>query len=218
MKYLFCDLDDTLCESKQRCSPEMIAELKRISKKYNLIIISGGQFSRMFLQAPIQNVLFMPQNGNEIYKSIDRLKKNKLGGRTAINAHIEVIAKELGIVIGEDMVEDRGSQISFSPIGHNAPIEIKRRFDPDRKVRIALLKKFPFKRAVIGGTTCIDYVAHTKGENIAYFLNRNLIDPKECLYVGDSFCELGNDETVRGIIPVLEVKNPIETLNFLKTI
>lgn len=216
MKYLFIDLDGTLCESKKEVKDDMLLELGRLAKTYGIIIVSGAELSRMLTQAPLKYKTFLSQNGNEAYENENLLWCNEFNNKDEVMEHIGKVSKELKVKMTDDMIDDRGAQISFSFIGHHAPLELKKLFDPTRKIRSDLLYKFPFKGAVIGGTTCIDYIPYTKGENILRYMIRNFIKPQECLYIGDAFMNHGNDATVMGIIPIHQVTSPLETLNFLK--
>lgn len=214
--HIFSDLDGTLCESKKELQFDMLQELGRLSKKYEIVLVSGAELSRMLIQAPLKYGVFMSQNGNEVYTNDKVLWKNDFKNKDNVLEHIRKVSKELDVKVTDDMVDDRGSQISFSFIGHHAPLEVKKKFDPDRVIRAKLLDKFPFNGAVIGGTTCIDYIPHTKGENIARYLKLKNINPDKCIYFGDAFMKYGNDATVKGVINTLEVANPEELMVQLK--
>lgn len=218
MKYLFFDLDGTLCESKRNATEEMLWQLRRLNESRKVCIVSGAELERMLIQAPIRYATYFAQNGNLIYDGDRIIRENKLNNKDEIFAHINLIAKENDIEITQDMIEDRGSQISFSFVGHNAPYETKFAFDPDRKIRMEVLKKFPFNNAFVAGTTCIDYIPKTKGQNIKHYLKLRKISPKDCLYIGDALEKGANDYTVVGVIPTHAVKDPAETLSFLRTI
>lgn len=216
MKYLFFDLDGTLCESKENIAEDMLQELGRLSKKYSIILVSGAELSRMRTQAPLKHAVFMAQNGNECYDGTELLWQNKFGDDKKVHDHIIKCANYMKLIIVDDMVDDRGSQISFSFVGHHAPLELKKKFDPTRKIRADLLTVYPFPGAVIGGTTCIDYIPFTKGQNISRYLRRENIKAQDCLYIGDAFMDFGNDATVLGVIPVHKIVSPSDTLDFIK--
>lgn len=218
MRYLLFDLDGTICESKKEVKEDMLLELGRLSKKYGIVLVSGAELSRMLIQAPLKYAVLMAQNGNETYEAGKCLWINKFDSRAEIMEHIEKVAAELKVKIGDDMVDDRGAQISFSFIGHHAPLEVKKKFDPTRKIRSDLLYKFPFTGAVIGGTTCLDYIPYTKGENIKRYLELKNIRPQDCLYIGDAFMNYGNDATIMGVVPIFQVGSPTDTLNFIKNL
>lgn len=217
-RYMFFDLDNTLCESKQPVGPTMLSELERLNERHRVCIISGAELSRMLIQVPMKYVVFMAQNGNEIYDNEKILWKNPFNNKKAVMDHICAMANELQIMIDPDMIEDRGSQISFSFIGHHAPPEIKKAFDPERKIRMALLDKLPFTGAVIGGTTCIDYVPATKGDNIKRYMALKKLKPHEVIYFGDAFMKHGNDETVMGVLPTFQVKGWQDVYDFTNKI
>ncbi len=216
MKWIFFDLDGTLSESKQPLSIETLARLRSMNQKYKVIIVSGAPLTRMIGQVPIEHVTYMAQNGNEIYEHDTILLKNEFEYKNSVMEHIKILADRMQVPINESTLEDRGSQLSFSFVGHNAPAEQKNAFDPDKSKRISLLKEFPCKQAVIGGTTCIDYIPYTKGENIQRYLTMKKFNPFECLYIGDAFMDYGNDATVLGVVPTYKVNNPQETLEVIK--
>lgn len=216
LRYLFMDLDNTICKSKQLVELSMLRELEIMNGSFKIGIVSGAEYSRMITQAPLNYVLYMAQNGNETWDSEVLLWKNELRNKDQIFQHIVQIATALGVRIENDMINDRGSQISFSFVGHHAEQGKKDNFDPDRKIRIALLDKFPFPGAVIGGTTCIDYIPFTKGQNIQRYLDKKKIKQSDCLYIGDAFMPYGNDATVMGVIPTFQVEPPLGTYNFIK--
>lgn len=217
-KYIFIDLDGTLCESKQNVKLDMLRELEHINESRRIFIVSGAELSRMLTQAPLKYVTYFSQNGNYQYDGDRVIRENKLTNRDEILKHIHTIALDLKLEITSDMIDDRGSQISFSFVGHNAPFEAKKQYDPDRSRRMEILKKYPFPNALVAGTTCIDYIPKTKGENIEHYLKLRKIKPSDCLYIGDALEEGANDYSVIGVIPTHAVKNPQETLEFLRTL
>src|SRR3990167_1026331 len=117
MKYLFCDLDGTLCESKQNLEKEMLRELSRINEKLKLFIVSGAELSRMLTQAPMKYVTYFSQNGNLIYDGDKIIRQNELTNKKEILEHIKILLDGLNIELKDDMIDDRGSQISLSFVG-----------------------------------------------------------------------------------------------------
>ena len=216
MKYIFLDLDGTISKSRQSAEIKMLKELDRISKKYKIFIVSGAEYSRMLLQAPVKNVIYMAQNANDVHKNGKIIWTNKLSNKKDILDHIKLIAKKFKFKLGEDNIEDRGSEIVVSFTGFHALQEIKNKFDPNRKIRMEMLQKFPHPNAYVAGLTGIDFIPKTKGENIQKYLKLNKIQSSDCLYVGDALEKGANDESVCGIIPTFAVKNPKDTLQFIK--
>ena len=212
MKYIFFDMDGTLSESRQEASPEMVEQLNRIKKIYKVIIASGAELKRMQWQVPVTDITFFAQNGNQVFEDWNILWTKELKDKKGILKHINKLKKNYA----NAEIEDRGSELVVSFTGFHADPAIKNKFDPDRKIRFAMLKKHPHPNAYVAGTSGIDYIPFTKGENIQdYILNKG-IKPSDCLYIGDALEPGANDYTVVGIIPTFPVRNPSDTLNFIK--
>lgn len=210
-KYLFLDMDGTVCKSRQPASEEMLTELSRVNEKRKVMLVSGAELSRMEKQVPIPYMMYFTQNGNIVYNGDDIVLKNELTNKEEILAHIELLKKDYP----NAEIEDRGAEIVVSFTGFNAPQEIKDSFDPDRKIRLEMLRQHPFPNAYVAGLTGIDYIPKTKGDNIQHYINLRKIKPSDCLYIGDALEKGANDETVVGIIPTFAVRNPEDTLKFI---
>src|SRR3990167_4546979 len=152
MKYLFLDLDGTICESRQIISSKM--KKKLLSLKEPFIVISGAEKKRIKKQMDGVPCIMMGQNGNHAPDWYNKLTNREL---VEINRHIDKIP----FLFGDDSIQNRGCQVSVSFTGHNAPIEEKKEFDPNKTFRKMILKKCPFKSKTltikIAGTTCFDY-------------------------------------------------------------
>lgn len=205
-------MDGTICLSRQNATEEMLGELTRIDEKRKILIVSGAELSRMKLQVPLKYVTYFSQNGNIIYDGDKEVRYNELPDKEEILKHIELLKKDYP----NAEIEDRGSQLTVSFTGFTAPQDIKDRFDPDRKIRMEMLKKHPHPNAWVAGLTGIDYIPKTKGENIQHYLELRKIKPADCLYIGDALESGANDATVVGVIPTFSVKNSEETLKFLR--
>lgn len=212
MKYIWFDLDDTLSKSRQEALPEMVEELNRIKKKYEVFVASGAELKRMMWQVPVADLTWFAQNGNEVFGDNQIFWKKELSNKKEILDHINILKE--GYPNAE--IEDRGSELVVSFTGFHAPFDIKNAFDPDRKIRLEMLKKHPHPNAYVAGTSGIDFIPFTKGENIKHYLKIKGIKPHECLYVGDALQPGANDYTVVGVIPTFPVKNPDEALEFIK--
>lgn len=216
-KHFIFDMDGTLTESKTLITFEMIAGLNAI--KGDITIISGASLEQMHLQmGSFSNARFMPQSGavSEFWEYIFTNENIKV-----INKHIRKILDDTGLS-PTDKIQNRGSQVAFSFVGHNASWEIKKNYDPKATYRSKILKKFPFKDkeivAKIAGTSCIDYTHknYTKGKNIARLIKQMKWKKEECIYFGDAFYPLGNDTTVKGVIDIVAVKDPVDLLKKLQ--
>ena len=205
-------MDGTLSKSRQEASPEMVKELNRIKEKYHIFIASGAELSRMSWQVPVTDIVWFAQNGNEVVGDMDVYWKRELPDKQDVLNHIDILKKEYP----NAEIEDRGCSIVVSFTGFHAPFDIKDAFDPDRKIRLEMLKKHPHPNAYVAGTSGIDYIPFTKGQNIQRYLQIKNIKPHDCLYIGDALEPGANDYTVVGYIPTFAVRNPEDTLRFIK--
>lgn len=210
---LFLDLDNTVTESRGKISPEMF---ERLSDFNDVCIVSGAGKEQILSQIGDLRCYLLAQNGNDTTFWTKLLTDKE---REEIMAHIHQFG-----VIKEDQLEDRGCQITYSLTGHHAPIEIKKAFDPDGEKRKYILKTYPLEsdtiEVKIGGSTCLDYYpkGFNKGTNVAKFIEYMGWDKDDCIYIGDALFKGGNDETVIGVIETHQVKNHLETLEYLKTL
>jgi len=144
--------------------------------------------------------------------------------RAEITAHIDQIVSLLDHELNHDWnpIEDRGSQITFSPIGNTAPIERKRTYDPDRRRRLAYLEQAPFESkeimVKIGGSTSFDYIHKDrhKGTNVQKLIDHLGWNKDDCVYFGDGLYPGGNDEVVIGVIETVPVEDHLDTYQKLR--
>lgn len=218
MKYIFLDMDNTITESRQKISKEMKKVLSNF--KYPFAVISGASKDQIEHQLDGLKCPILAQSGNETPLWTNKLTRNEV---REIYNHIKAIFN-FTITIFGDLVENRGSQIALSFIGHHSPVEVKKKWDPDQRNRKEILSEVPFKSKTltvrIAGTTCLDYTSKngTKGHNVARWIKENKLKKKDCVYIGDALFKGGNDETVIGIIKTIPVKDPAETLMIIKAL
>jgi hypothetical protein len=116
------------------------------------------------------------------------------------------------------LIEDRGSQITFSALGQQAPIEDKKRWDPDfakrKKIKAILDSLIPEFSVQMGGATSIDVTR--PGIDKAYGI-RKLRDTLgiaigEMIFIGDAVFPGGNDYPAKeaGVVSI-RVRDPNET-------
>ncbi len=224
-KHIFFDLDNTLTRSRSPITPSMAKLLRRLAKSHDVIVVSGAdkeQIARQLGTGMKRRYISMGQNGNAcILPDGTPLWEKRMGwmARAEVYAYALRIYQKTAFMPkdAQDLISDRGCQISYSCIGHHEAVAKKEAFDPDSKIRLALLKKFPFQSDTvdvrIGGTTCLDFFlkGSHKGSNIATLLSTMKWKKSECLYVGDCLFPGGNDETVIGVIPTQSVSSPQDT-------
>jgi phosphomannomutase len=232
------DLDGTLAASKQAIKPDMAKALTELLTKADVAVTSGGMLSQLVKQvvdelppqANLKKLYLLPTSGASLFEYEDGdwylVYEERLSEEEA--EHIEDALKEgaekSGVIdfntksYGE-RIEHRGSQVSLSALGQEAPLAEKEAWDPTHEKRKALhdviAPLLPDYDVKIGGKTTIDVTK--KGVNKAFGireLSKHLSIPiKDMLYMGDELAEGGNDSTViRTGIKTQPVKDPSETL------
>lgn len=239
------DLDDTLAITKAPIAVRMAELLTELLNHYDVCIISGGNFDQFKLQvinkllapdAVLTRLHLMPTCGTQYYRFIDSTWQRQYSNDLTSNQKAIIVnalttgAKELDLWEAEphgDIIEDRGSQITFSALGQQAPPEAKYAWDPDmakrRRLRDFVAPLLPAGMEVrIGGTTSVDVTI--KGIDKAYGM-RQLIEHtdvtmEQILFIGDKLDEGGNDYPVKAMgIDTIAVEKwedtalVIETLN-----
>lgn len=221
---LFFDLDGTLTPSRQSIKPAMADFLRKLD--HTIIIVSGSTNEQIRRQVGPLSYFSLGQNGNQAVDDKERPLWNNVltsAEKAEVFAHVKIIKDNITHQIPDenDLLEDRGSQISFSIYGHHAPPEAKKACDGDFKKRRALLTNHPFVSArmevQIGGSTCLDYFkkGSNKGSNVRRLIEMNGWKPEDCVYFGDALFPGGNDETVIGTIDTIPVRDEDDTLDKL---
>lgn len=224
-KHLFFDMDKTVAPARQPILAEMHSLLT--SLPHSIIIVSGQEVPKIEWQSNNLESIRLGQNGNH---AVD-LDGTELWNIPLSEEHQQEILNHIELLRGlidHEMrdewtpIENRGSQITFSPIGNTAPVDIKMAYDPDRKKRDALIEKIPFVSdeliVKIGGSTSFDYIHKDrhKGTNVAKLISHKGWDKDECVYFGDGLFPGGNDEAVIGIIDTHPVNDHLHTYELLQ--
>lgn len=226
-RHFFFDLDGTITRSRSPIEDSMRKTLATIMRRGgNVVIVSGARVAQGQAQTKNLPCFYLGQNGNHAFdgKTLNDIWKRELSPqqKKEVFSHIKAIPRDWQVIDETDLIEDRGSQVSYSLLGHHEEVAKKEAFDPDFKKRRALLEEYPFESKTvevkIGGTTCLDYFERgkNKGYNVTELIRLMNWEKDECIYLGDALFPGGNDETVIGIIETMPVKNPTETINFLK--
>ena len=242
MKKLFIfDLDGTLAESKSALSDELGVLLDELLRCMKVAVISGGMWSQFEKQllanmpsdAHFSNLFLLPTCGTQFFRYDAAWVKVysedlSLEERALITSSLATAFEESGMkedVTWGELIEDRGSQITLSTLGQEAPLSAKRDWDPDfskRRAIIALLEPMlPMFALNMGGTTSIDVTK--PGIDKAYGIEKlrtNLgISLDEMLFAGDAIFEGGNDFPVqRAGVDSLQVRDPSETARVIQTV
>ncbi|MGN6376938.1 MAG: HAD-IIB family hydrolase [Sphingomonas sp.] len=235
------DLDGTLAESKQPLDPDMGKALADLLVVADVAVISGGDWpqfdkqvaSRLPGNADLERLWLMPTTGTKLYtwrhgqwgpvyaELFDDAEKQ------AIIAAFDASLRATGFVPERswgERIEDRGSQITFSALGQQAPLDAKAQWDPDHAkrevIQADLRQRLPGMAINIGGATSIDVTR--AGVDKAYGLNRladaSGIPLQEMLFVGDAIFPGGNDYPAVTLgLEVIGVRDPRETQAVIAT-
>lgn len=216
------DLDDTLAPSKTAVSKRMSALLLELAERVPVCIISGGQVQQFRTQVidklvdasptALAALHLMPTCGTQYYRvetdaTLRTVYAHSLSDdeKTRACEAVEREARTLGFWTDEpwgEILEDRGSQITFSALGQSAPLEAKLAWDPTgakkSALRAAVAERLPDLEVRSGGSTSIDITHH--GIDKAYGMTRlselTGIGLDEMLFFGDRLDPDGNDYPV----------------------
>lgn len=233
-KLIVYDLDGTLAESKSSLDAEMAALLHDLLSIVKAAVISGGgwpQFEKQVLSnlphdALLKNLFLLPTCGTKFYQyagdwikiyseDFTTAEKEKIIG--ALNTAIGAAGCKVEKVWGE-VIEDRGSQITFSALGQQAPLAEKITWDPDfakrQRMKAILDHLIPEFFVRLGGSTSVDVTK--PGIDKAYGVRklRDILDIslKEMIFIGDALFPGGNDYPAEeaGVVSI-PVRGPNET-------
>jgi HAD superfamily hydrolase (TIGR01484 family) len=238
------DLDNTLVPSKTVMDDEMSEIFSNLLSKVKVAVMSGGslkQFKLEFISklkpdTNFSNLLLFPTDGTAFYRwSIDlkdweKVYQDSLGidEKNSIFNALDIALKKVNFdrsrLIG-NLTEDKGSAITFSALGQDAPLEMKEVWDRDQTKRIEIKKildpLLPDFEVNIAGTTSIDITR--KGYNKAYGIKKMVeytgIPESGIMYIGDSLFDGGNDSPVKTTgVETVSVSGPEETKVIIKDI
>jgi phosphomannomutase len=233
-KLIVYDLDGTLAESKSALDTEMSALLHDLLGIVKVAVISGGdwpQFEKQLISnlpqdQRLMNLSLLPTCGTKYFQYTGDWKRIYAEDFTAdekakiissLNKALAVAGFKPEKVWGE-VIEDRGSQVTFSALGQQAPLEEKEKWDPDftkrKKIKAILDTFIPEFSVRMGGSTSIDVTK--PGIDKAYGIGklRDLlgISLEDMIFIGDALFPGGNDYPVKeaGVVSI-SVRGPKET-------
>ncbi len=219
-KLIAFDLDGTLAESKQPIQPPMAELLGKLLGVAEVAVISGGDWpqfetqvvSRIPAGSDLTRLFIMPTTGTKLCRYQDGQWRQiyadlfSADERAKIEQALNDAVAQQGLAdekIWGERIEDRGSQITFSGLGQQAPLDAKTRWDPDfakrKKLQAALQQSLPDLSINVGGSTSIDITR--KGIDKAYGMRRltehSSVPPEQILFLGDAMYPGGNDYPVK---------------------
>jgi phosphomannomutase len=197
-------------------------------------VISGGdwpQFEKQVLShlphdERLANLSLLPTCGTKFFRysggwqklySEDFTADEKTKITTSLRRAVAAAGFTVEKVWGED-IEDRGSQITYSALGQQAPLQEKAEWDADyskrKKIKGLLDPLIPDFSASMGGATSIDVTKPgiDKGYGIRKLRDVLGISIKQMVYIGDALFVGGNDYPAKqaGVVSI-PVRGPHET-------
>ena len=245
------DLDETLAPSKSPLPAPMAAALRSLLEVVPVCIISGGQFSQFHDQVlghlgatgdQLSRLHLMPTCGTRYYV------RAPLGAAAACNidsdgwrlvyandftpaqvaegfAVVEAEARRLGLWEERTwgaILENRGSQITFSALGQEAPLDAKKAWDPtgEKKGRLrdAVAARLPELEVRSGGSTSVDITPKgvDKAYGMTHLAEQTGIPLSDMLFVGDRLDAEGNDHPVKALgVPCRAVTGWEDTVDYV---
>ena len=210
------DMDGTLALSKQRLDEDMAGRLAKLLTVAKVAVISGGdwpQFEKQVVSqlpegANVDGLFIMPTTGTKMYRHdgsgwqavyaelFDDGEKQRI--ITSFNASLDATGFKPEQTWGE-LIEDRGSQITFSALGQQAPLEAKEKWDPDfskrRVIQADLKQRLPGFAINAGGATSIDITREgiNKATGLQKLADHIGVPTDAMIFIGDAIFPGGND-------------------------
>jgi HAD superfamily hydrolase (TIGR01484 family) len=204
-------------------------------------VISGGnwpQFEKQVLSnlphdELLKNLSLLPTCGTKFYQyEADWTKLYSedftAGEKEKIISSLQQVSEDSGFKVERvwgEVVEDRGSQITFSALGQQAPLEEKRKWDPEfskrKKMKALLDTLIPEFSVRLGGMTSVDVTK--PGIDKAYGI-RKLRDTlgiaiDAMIFVGDAIFPGGNDYPAKEAgAESIQVRDPHESKRVIEAI
>jgi len=242
-KLIVFDLDGTLADSKSPLDDEMSRLLHELLGIVKAAVISGGdwrQFQEQVIshfprEQRLANLSLLPTCGTKFFRytvtgeweqlySEDFTPDEKAKISDSLRQAVAEAAFKVENVWGE-VIEDRGSQITYSALGQQAPLEQKVKWDPDftkrKKIQAIADKLIPEFSVRMGGATSIDVTK--PGIDKAYGTEklRDIlgISLKEMVFIGDALFPGGNDYPAKqaGVCSIC-VQGPHETKRVIEAV
>jgi HAD superfamily hydrolase (TIGR01484 family) len=244
-KLIAFDLDDTLSITKSPIAPRMSELLIQLLEHYDVCVISGANVQQLHKQVTdhlpteahhLDRLHLMPTCGTRYYRFDHDAATWKMQYSNEPTAEqkqkaftvLEQVAKELNLwpesSYGE-VIEDRGSQVTLTALGQDAPAEAKYAWDPTGEKKLAIRDAaaplLPELEVRAAGTTSVDVTL--KGIDKAYGMKQLIehagVTKDEILFIGDKLDEGGNDYPVKTVgIDTIAVEKWEDTALVIETL
>lgn len=238
-KLIAFDQDDTLNITKLPVDETMAELLTKLLDKYEVCVISGTDWETMKKNdaeplvdandSQLSRFHIMPTTGTQYWHYVNGDWKCEYAHFLSddqvqkITTVLEKAVKQLGYWCDNpngEIIENRGSQITYSALGQWATPEDKYAWDPDQEKRKKIIELITPELADIdikigiGGTTSVDITMPgiDKAYGMRQLMNQTGYTMDEILFIGDKLQPGGNDYPVKEMgIDTIEVTNHEDT-------
>jgi HAD superfamily hydrolase (TIGR01484 family) len=235
------DLDGTLAKSKSSLDAEMASLLQALFGIVRVAIISGGnwpQFEKQVLsQLPtserLTNLSLLPTCGTQ-FRRFDRGWKELYSESLTVDEREKIVGAirkavaTAGFAVPKtwgETVEDRTTQITYSALGQQAPLDAKVKWDPDfakrKKIKAVMDSLIPEFSVRLGGATSIDVtkLGIDKAYGIRKLRDHLGISLNEMLFIGDAVFVGGNDYPAKVAgVDCIAIRDPEQTKRVVEAI
>lgn len=244
-KLIIFDLDNTLAESKSAMSLDMAELLEELLKQFSVAVISGGaykQFTSQFLNSlplpdnMLEKLYLFPTCATSFYRYTEKAWKQIYSEALTLEQKKKILDAfgkcftEMNFTYPRyvdhgEILEDRDTQITFSALGQNAPLHLKKKWDPYHIKRLGMIdilrQHIPEFEISTGGMTSVDVT--NKDIDKAYGIKQIEkylgFKPDEMLFIGDALFEGGNDSPVKKTgVECISTTGPSDTMRIIKEI
>lgn len=211
IKVIAFDLDGTLSNHKEHLPKENKEVLKKLGKKYKLLMVGAGRVTRIFNQMEefpidiIGNYGMQYAKYNHISKSLDIIRDISLPcDKVNTEEKVNLLRNKYGFTsfTGDSVEYHPSGCITFAVLGTKAKQEDKLSFDPNRIKRRLIYgevaQSFPDYCVFIGGSSSFDMAPkpYNKYYALDLYCKENGYSHNEVVFVGDDYGQGGNDESV----------------------
>jgi phosphomannomutase len=240
-RLMIFDLDGTLAKSKSPLEADMAEHLEKLMAVMQVAIISGGawpQFEKQLLSNlpqddRLKQLSLLPTSGTQFLRYDEKwtllyAENFTPDDKAKIIAALDKALDASGLRPDKhwgEVIEDRGSQITMSALGQEAPLDVKKTWDPDfakrKAIKAILDPMIPEFSVGMGGASSIDVTR--PGVDKAYGIQKLKevlgIPIEEMIFVGDALFPGGNDEPARKTGAVcIRVRDPEETSRVIEAV
>ncbi len=242
-KLVIFDLDGTLAESKSALDSEMAGLLRKLLAAARVAVISGGdwaQFQKQLLanlpeDAQLSKLSLLPTCGTKFLRheasgTWHRLYSEEFTNdeKQKILSSFDQALKKTGFKPEQtwgEIIEDRGSQITFSALGQQAPHHAKKDWDPDfakrKQIQAVLNELIPGFSVRLGGATSIDVtkLGIDKAYGIKKLCEVLSLKIEDMLFIGDAIFPGGNDYPAKEAgVDCIQVRDVHETKRVIEAL